>query len=246
MRRADRLFQMVQILRRGKVITAAAMAEELEISERTAYRDLQDLSARGVPIRAEAGIGYQLESGFDIPPLMFNQDELESLVIAARMLDAWADPQTKRQIQSALEKIEQALPNKLRDRPARVKVFAPDFLTQANIWQALPDIRQAVNEKRKLQFDYCTEQQKISTRTIRPLAVYFWGRVWTCVGWCELRDDFRNFRLDRMTHWQLSAHSYVDEPGKTLADFEALHMQPDCEDFANHFARKKLGDTPAQ
>ncbi len=228
MRRADRLFQMVQILRRGKVVTAAAIANELEISERTAYRDLQDLSARGVPLRAEAGVGYQLERGFDIPPLMFDQDELESLVIAARMLEAWADPKTKHQIQSALEKIEQAVPPKLRDRPARVKVFAPDFLTQASIWQPLPDIRAAIDTKAKLQFEYRTEHDKLSSRTIRPLGVYFWGRAWTCVGWCELRDDFRQFRLDRMRNWQLLLEKFSDEAGKTLADFEASMSEPGC------------------
>lgn len=231
MRRADRLFQMVQILRRGKVVTAAAIAQELEISERTAYRDLQDLSARGVPLRAEAGVGYQLEQGFDIPPLMFNQEEIESLVIAARMLDAWADPTTKRQINSALEKIEQALPAKLRDKPARVKVFAPGFLTLPTIWQALPDIRQAIDQQRKLHFDYRTEQQACSNRTIRPLAVYFWGKAWTCVGWCELRKDFRQFRLDRMRDWQILLDTFIDEPGKTLADFEAQVMHSDCNDF---------------
>lgn len=101
MRRADRLFQIVQILRRGKVITAAQIARELEVSERTVYRDLQDLSARGVPLCAEAGVGYLLEKGFDLPPLMFNAGEIESLVIAARMLNAWADPETRAQIRSA-------------------------------------------------------------------------------------------------------------------------------------------------
>ena len=221
MRRADRLFHIVQILRRGRVVTAAQIAAELEVSDRTVYRDLQDLSARGVPLRAEAGVGYLLEKGFDIPPLMFNSAEVESLVIAGRMLEAWADPQTRSQIKSALEKIEQVLPATLRDRPARVRVFAPDFMTVPIIWQAMPDLRQAIDQRRKFHFHYRDEQNRSSERTIRPLAVYFWGKAWTCVGWCELRDDFRHFRLDRMSDWVIRLETFEDEPGKTLADFES-------------------------
>lgn len=220
MRRADRLFQIVQILRRGRVVTAAQIAAELEVSDRTVYRDLQDLSARGVPLRAEAGVGYLLEKGFDIPPLMFNSAEVESLVIAGRMLEAWADPQTRSQIRSALEKIEQVLPLPLRDHPARVRVFAPGFMTAPTIWQAMPYLRKAIDDRRKFRFQYRDEKNQQTERSIRPLAVYFWGKVWTCVGWCELREDFRQFRLDRMTAWTVTLDRFQDEPGKTLADFE--------------------------
>lgn len=230
MRRADRLFQIVQILRRGRVVTAAQIANELEVSERTVYRDLQDLSARGVPLRAEAGVGYLLDKGFDIPPLMFNSAEVESLVIAARMLEAWADPTTRKQINSALEKIEQVLPAQLRDKPARVQVFAPGFMTVPTIWQAMPDLRQAINERRKFRFGYKDENGRSSERTIRPLAVYFWGRAWTCVGWCELRRDFRHFRLDRMADWVITLETFQDEPGKTLSDFEAqMRAEQQCD-----------------
>jgi predicted DNA-binding transcriptional regulator YafY len=221
------LFQIVQILRRGKVITAAQIAVELEVSERTVYRDLQDLSARGVPLRAEAGVGYLLEKGYDVPPLMFNAGEVESLVIAARMLEAWADAETRAQIKSALEKIEQVLPQNLKDRPARVRVFAPDFMTDPTIWQAMPDLRKAIFDRRKFQFTYRDEKAEQTQRTVRPLAVYFWGKVWTCVAWCELREDFRHFRLDRMANWFLSGDYFVDEKGKTLADFERnIREQP--------------------
>lgn len=226
MRRADRLFQIVQILRRGHVITAAEIATELEVSERTVYRDLQDLSARGIPLRAEPGLGYQLEKGFDLPPLMFNNDEIESLVIAARMLEAWADPKTKSQINSALEKIEQVLPKSLQDKPAHVRVFAPDFMTNPTIWEALPDIRRAIEVRRKFRFGYKDEKGQASQRTIRPLAVYFWGKAWTCLGWCELREDFRHFRLDRMEEWEVTVERFHDEIGKTLADFERTVCEP--------------------
>lgn len=220
MRRADRLFQIVQILRRGHVITAAEIASELEVSNRTVYRDLQDLSARGVPLRAEPGLGYQLEKGFDIPPLMFTHGEVESLVIAARMLEAWADTETRAQVKSALEKIEQVLPPSLQDKQARVCVFAPGFMTDPTIWQAMPDLRKAIEWRRKFRFDYHDEKNQPSQRTIRPLGVYFWGKSWTCVGWCELRNDFRHFRLDRMTEWLVLMDTFQDEVGKTLVDFE--------------------------
>jgi len=220
MRRADRLFHIVQILRRGLVVTAAQIADELEVSDRTVYRDVQDLSARGVPIRAEAGVGYLLEKGFDIPPLMFNSAEVESLVIAARMLEAWADPQTSKHIKSALEKIEQVLPSGLRDKPAHIRVFAPGFMTNPTIWLAMPELRKAIGERRKFYFQYRDEKNQQSERTIRPLAVYFWGKAWTCIGWCELRQDFRHFRLDRMSDWLITLELFQDEPGKTFADFE--------------------------
>lgn len=179
-------------------------------------------AARGVPLRAEAGVGYLLEKGFDVPPLMFNAGEVESLVIAGRMLEAWADPETRAQIKSALEKIEQVLPPSLRDKPARVRVFAPEFMTKPSIWQAIPDLRRAINERRKISFNYRDEKAVDSHRSVRPLAIYFWGKVWTCVAWCELRNDFRQFRLDRMQDWQISLAHFEEEAGKTLADFEQL------------------------
>jgi len=228
MRRADRLFHIVQILRRGKVVTAAAIGAELEVSERTIYRDLDALSATGVPIRAEAGIGYLLEKGFDVPPLMFKSEELEALVIAARMLAAWADPETRTHIQQAQEKIEQALPIKLREKPARVRVFAPGYMTEPSLWQALPLLRTAINERKKCFFHYRDEKGAKSKRQVRPLAVFFWGKVWTCVAWCEQREDFRHFRLDRMTEFQLTLEHFVDEPGKTLVDFEATLDPEHC------------------
>ncbi len=158
---------------------------------------------------------------------MFNSAEVESLVIAARMLEAWADTNTRGHIASALEKIEQVLPPVLRTTPARVRVFAPDFMTDPTIWRAMPDLRKAISERRKFHFHYQDENNKHSIRTLRPLAIYFWGKVWTCVGWCELRADFRHFRIDRMSEWDITLQRFEDEPGKTLRDFEATL----CEEY---------------
>lgn len=220
MRRADRLFQIVQLLRGKSVVTAAAIAEHLEVSLRTIYRDMDDLSASGVPIRAEAGVGYALEKGFDLPPLMFTRDELEALIAGARLVGGWGDAALKKASAAALEKIEQVLPHTLRSR-ADLALFAPDFLSNDRLWEPMADLRRALREKRKFSLSYTTEAGKQSTRVLRPLGLYYWGRVWTLVAWCELRDDFRHFRIDRMRDWQVLPDSFVTEAGKTLEEYIA-------------------------
>jgi predicted DNA-binding transcriptional regulator YafY len=221
MRRADRLFQIVQLLRGKPVVTAAELAAALEVSLRTIYRDMDDLSASGVPLRAEAGVGYALEPGYELPPLMFNREELEALVTGARLVGAWGDPELKRAVDSALAKIELVLPRRLRGQPVEPGLYAPDFFIQDAIWAPMPALRQALREKRKFRLAYADAEGRTSERVLRPLAVYYWGRAWTLAAWCELRDDFRHFRLDRMRDWELLPERYADEPGKTLDDFLA-------------------------
>lgn len=220
MRRADRLFQIVQLLRRKPVVTAAELAQSLEVSLRTIYRDMDDLSASGVPLRAEAGIGYALEKGFDLPPLMFTREELEALTVAARLVGAWADRDLKAAAESALAKIELVLPKTLRggQEPG---LYAPDFFVQDAIWAPLADLRRAMRERRKCRLFYSDVEGRGSERILRPLGVYYWGRSWTLAAWCELRGDFRHFRLDRMLRWQVLLETFEDEPDKTLADFIA-------------------------
>lgn len=125
MRRADRLFQIIQTLRRRRVVTAAYLAEELEVSERTIYRDMRDLSLSGVPIQGEAGVGYALPAGFDLPPLMFTEEELEALVLGARMVESWGDPKLATAARQALNKVEVVLPERLRLQGAEPPLFAP-------------------------------------------------------------------------------------------------------------------------
>src|ERR1700736_2952047 len=127
MRRADRLFRIVQLLRRRKLTTAKQLADELEVSERTVYRDVADLVGSGVPIRGEAGVGYALERGFDLPPLMFTEDELEALVLGARVVESWADASLAQAARQVLEKVEAVLPERLQDRVSRAALFAPGF-----------------------------------------------------------------------------------------------------------------------
>jgi predicted DNA-binding transcriptional regulator YafY len=219
MRRADRLFQIVQILRRRRLTTARHLAERLSISERTVYRDVRDLMASGVPIEGEAGVGYRLR-GFDLPPLMFSREEVEALVLGARIVQSWTDPELARAAAEAIAKIETALP---RDRSHLVQgtlLFAPEEHFRVEIAIDLPVLRQAVREHRRLRFDYTDAAGVVTQRRVRSLALSFYGPIWLLVGWCELREGFRTFRLDRMRDLEV-LESVPPEPGRTLQDFLA-------------------------
>jgi predicted DNA-binding transcriptional regulator YafY len=221
MRRADRLFRIVQRLRRRGVTTAAQLAEALEVSERTVYRDVRDLIASGVPILGEAGVGYALPRGFDLPPLMFTDEELEALVLGARMVQAWADKRLARAAEEALAKIETALPPRLQGRIAEAALMAPGFHVGPGAHAFLEELRTALRLRRKVRFGYADVGGKETARTVRPLGLAYWGRSWSLAGWCELRQDFRSFRLDRLRALSVLEEPFGDEPGKTLKDFLA-------------------------
>ena len=219
MRRADRLFQIVQYLRGRRLTTAAQLAEWLEVAPRTIYRDMRDLLLSGIPIEGEAGVGYRLRPGFDLPPLMFSYDEVEALVAGARMVEAWGSPELAQFSRSALAKIAGALPparrDELDDRGSSPSTSAP-----TRRWpQTLETIRRAIARRVVLDIDYSDARSAATQRLVRPLGLYFWGAVWTLGAWCEARTDFRNFRLDRMRRVALSDRRFVEEPGKGLNDF---------------------------
>ena len=218
MRRADRLFQIVQHLRlRRTRTTARELARKLAVSERTIYRDIQDLGRSGVPIEGEAGVGYILR-GFDVPPLMFTREEIEALVVGARMVEAWTTEQLAAAARLALQKIEAALPERLKADLDRPQIYAVDLRTKPAVRASLDSIRQAIAETRRVEFDYQREDGQASRRGAQPLGLYFWGNVWTLVAWCELRNDFRNFRLDRMSAIAPGA-VFEPQPGRKLEDF---------------------------
>ena len=218
MRRADRLFRLVQVLRARRFATAKSLAEALEVSERTVYRDVRDLSLSGVPIEGEAGVGYALRRDFDMPPLMFDFEEIEALTAGARMVQAWSGPQLARAAQSALDKIAAALPADKRIAMDRTRLFAPSFHVDPELGKVLDVMREAIVDQRRLSFQYRDAGDKPSERKVRPLGLYFWGQRWTLAAWCEMRDDFRNFRLDRATHVAIG-NRFPDEPGRRLEDF---------------------------
>lgn len=219
MRRADRLFQVIQILRRKHVVTAAAMARELEVSERTVYRDIRDLVISGVPIDGEAGVGYTLRRGFDLPPLMFTNDELAALVLGARVVASWGDAELARSAQKAIERVEAAVPLALRERVSQTPMFAPGFHVPPGVVDRLSDLRRAVDARSKVWMAYTTPAGEHSERVVWPLGLFFWGRTWTLTAWCELRNDFRDFRLDRVNDLRVLEELYPVEAGRTLEDF---------------------------
>jgi predicted DNA-binding transcriptional regulator YafY len=218
-RRADRLFQIVQRLRGRGPVTAAALARELQVSPRTIYRDVQDLVLSGVPVLGEAGVGYALPKSFDLPPLMFDEAEIEALVLGARIVEAWSDPELARAARGVLSKVEAVLPAKLRDRIPDATLFAPAFHVRADATAGLAALRAAVKSRRKVALAYKDRGDAATNRTVQPLGVFYWGASWSLGAWCELRRDFRNFRLDRVTKLDVLDATFADEPGRTLRDF---------------------------
>ncbi len=219
MRRADRLFQIVQHLRARRLTTAAQLAGWLAVSERTVYRDIRDLAISGIPVEGEAGVGYRLRPGFNLPPIMFTLDEVEALVAGARMMETWGGLAMGGHARSALAKIALALPAARREEIERTKLFAPGFLAPKDAAAGLETVRQAILERRKLHIEYVDGAKRESTRTLAPLALYFWGTTWTIAAWCEARADFRIFRLDRIRSLQIGVERFEEIPGRTLADF---------------------------
>jgi predicted DNA-binding transcriptional regulator YafY len=218
-RRADRLFQIVQLLRRRARVTAASLAQELEVSPRTIYRDVQDLVLSGVPIQGEAGVGYALPRTFDLPPLMFDETEIEALVLGARIVESWADPELARAARRVLSKVETVLPARLRDRIPDAALFAPGFHVRAATTAGLATLRAAIKGRRKVGLQYRDRGDAPSRRTVHPLGVFYWGASWSLGAWCELRQGFRNFRLDRVTTLDVQSETFEDAPGRTLRDF---------------------------
>ena len=227
MRRADRLFQIIQLLRGRRITTAAWLAEELELSERTIYRDIQDLILSGVPIEGEAGVGYLLRKSFDLPPLMFTLDEISALVLGAGVVKSWADPQLAKAADSVLSKVETVLPSNMKRRIEQTKLISPMRRLPTDVAARLAQVRLAIESSEKIRFEYIREDGESSSRTVWPLGLFFWGVVWTLGGWCELREAFRIFRVDRISQLDQSGEPYPKVEGRTLADLIAYEMAKD-------------------
>jgi len=198
MRRADRLFQLVQVLRSRRFATGDQLAAELGVSRRTVYRDIADLCRSGVPIRGEAGVGYRMERGYELPPLTFNAEELEGLVLGARMVAAWGDPDLASASRAAMSKVEAVVPKTLRRILFETALFVPGRPWAPEMTSGLARLRRAIAERHKIRFGYTRADGTPSVRTVRPLGLWFWGTSWSMAAWCELRGAYRNFRPDRM------------------------------------------------
>ena len=217
MRRADRLFQLLTLLRnRRTVITAHQLAEVLEVSERTVYRDVQSLICSGVPIEGEAGVGYRLNRHFDLPPLMFDNDEVEALLLGAKMVQAWSDKQLAAAAGKAMQKILAVLPEPLRHCDEQLALLVPDCHVDRDLIAHSEEVRQAIKSRHSLDISYRRADGEHSRRLIQPLGLVYWGRVWTLVSWCQLRDDYRTFRLDRILTLRVTDQTFETGPQKNL------------------------------
>jgi predicted DNA-binding transcriptional regulator YafY len=218
MRRADRLFDIIQILRRRKLVRARDLADKLEVSERTIYRDIRDLAAGGVPVEGEAGVGYILREGYDLPPIMFNEQEIEALVLGVRIVESWADPELAEAAGNVIAKVEAVVPERLRRHMAETALLAPENHYSETTDVDVGALRSALRERHKVHFRYLDLKDRTTERSVRPLALSFYGPIWLLSAWCELRRDFRSFRLDRITGLTVLDETFRPEPGKTLQD----------------------------
>jgi len=227
MRRADRLFQIVGLLGRRRFMTAAQIAEALEVSTRTIYRDVLDLIGSGVPITGEAGIGYQLDPKYRLPPLTFSGDEIEALAIGMRMVETWGDQELRLAARSVLAKVDAVVGEDERAQLNQSALFSLAFGVAQEVSQHLGDLRRAINERHAVQLDYRNEDGDQSSRTVLPLGLYFWGRAWTLAAWCELRNDFRNFRTDRVVELRVQDRMFELVSPCTLEDYvRAMRAKP--------------------
>lgn len=218
MRRADRLFQLLQLIRGRRLSTAAWLAQRMEVSVRTVYRDVAALQAQGVPIEGEAGVGYRVGRDYSLPPLMFTPEQAQALVASVRIAQSRLDPALAAQAEDALGKILSVLPSDSRAAADRLPIHAASRPHEAPVLRKLGDLRRAIERRRLVHLDYSDVAGQPSQRTVRPLVCIYWDSAWTLSAWCELRGDFRQFRIDRIQGMDIDARTFVDEPGKMLAD----------------------------
>jgi predicted DNA-binding transcriptional regulator YafY len=213
MRKADRLFQIIQILRRSqRPVTAEAIALELETSRRSVYRDIAALMAQRVPIRGEAGIGYVLDGGFDLPPLMLTPDEIEAAVLGAQWVATRGDPALARAARDLIAKIGAAVPERLRPYVHEPAGSAFSAWRKAEDGVDMAQIRAAIHAGRKVTLAYRDEQGHDTQRTVWPVSIGYFDATRLLVAWCELREDFRTFRTDRVRAAQVLDDRYPVRP----------------------------------
>jgi len=233
MRRADRLFDIIQSLRTAAhPMTAATLADKLEVTARTIYRDIAALQASRVPIEGAPGLGYVLRRGFDLPPLMFTADEADAIAIGVRLLRRLRDPKLLSAAESVLAKLAAVVPDPLQSHLVAAPVFVSDGDAPTVTGVDLAELRGAIHETRKLSIDYADEGGRETRRTIWPLAMAYYVDVTLIGAWCELRGDFRHFRVDRIKSSQVLNERFPADNGKLMAEWLTL--------------RKDRGDVPGR
>ncbi|CUH80453.1 HTH domain protein [Tritonibacter multivorans] len=219
MRRTDRLFEIIQILRDGKLHRAQDIADRLEVSVRTIYRDMDTLVASGVPVEGERGVGYMVREAITLPPLTLTVEELEALHLGMAIVGEAADLELKQAAQSLASKVDAVLPTETISEAEQWKFAVYPFANATRGFAHMPVLRAAIKARQKLRLSYRRLDGTLTNRVIRPLHMEYWGRVWTLTGWCELREGFRVFRVDLIETADPLPELFVEEPGKRLQDY---------------------------
>src|SRR6476659_3856327 len=233
MRRAERLLQLLQILRRHRApVTGEVIAEELEVSLRTVYRDIASLIGERVPIRGEAGVGYVLDDGFDMPPLMFTVDELEAVMLGLRWVTRRGDAQLSRAARDSVAKIGAVLPDGLKPFLFDAGLVVPPREDRAADSVDVAGLRSAIRESRKVQIQYRDELDRRTERTIWPIGIAYYEATRNIIAWCELRTAFRHFRTDRISHFDILNDRYTKRRKALLKEWqEELRAEQDKPDL---------------
>ena len=221
MKRSNRLVELIQILRDGRFHRAEDIAGRLSVSLRTVYRDMDTLAASGIPIEGLRGLGYQITAPITLPPLNLSMTELEALHLGLSVVGEAEDEELRAAAQSLSSKIDAVLPEDHTAAPRGWGFATYPFADAAAGFDHMPAIRAAIRARQKLRIDYLSPAGEESQRIIRPFALDYWGRVWTVTCWCELTSDFAELRADRIQSLTVLPALFVEEEGKTLADFRA-------------------------
>jgi len=215
MRKAYKLFQLTNLIRSKQPITAARIAEELDVSVRTVYRYIDDLSVSGIPIYGTTGIGYQLHEHFELPPLNLTENELDALILGVKMVSSWTGDALSESANSLVSKIEAVLPEKLLKEYSRT-IYAPDLSGKKkdrDVWEFM---FKAIKNSISIYIKYKAQNGRNTSRVIYPLGLFYWGGKWTLGSWCTLREDFRDFRLDRIDDKSIREEGPINNKSITL------------------------------
>lgn len=220
MRKSDRLFQLTNILRKHQPITARKLAEKLAVSERTIYRYIDDLSLSGIPVYGELGVGYRLSEGFELPPLQLSSGELEALVTGVSFTASLTGRGLAASAHSLLSKIEASLPkeSKLISSEDRV-VRVPAGHRESEAYHVWGKVHSAIEKMRWLTIGYNSLSDVVTSRTVFPLGLFYWGGIWTLGAWCEMRGDYRDFRVDRIIKLDLCEYTGALPKGVSLSAY---------------------------
>jgi len=221
----------VHYLRRMRhAVTAQRIADDFGICQRTVYRDIQDLMNSGVPIYGEAGVGYIIDKKYHLPPVMFDPDELEAIALGISMVRTWTDKRFAEKATSAMEKIQAVLPTNLLNDMQQLATSSEYSMARIPWEVDFSEVRDCIRNKQKIMINYTDLKERTTSRSVRPLALTFFGPVWLLLAWCEHRQDFRNFRLDRISDMEQTGEIFPPDKDKSLD----AYLQKDREVSATH------------